>query len=104
MGGISTFYMGMPVITRIGDAAVSRIFGSILKAIGRDDWVEEDKDGYLAIAGKFGAQPSSLEPLRAGLPNRIAGSSAGDVETYTRCVEEGYRGFWRDHRAAAALR
>jgi hypothetical protein len=40
--------------------------------------------------------------LRAELPARIAASAAGNVETYTRKVEEGYRKFWRDYCAAAS--
>jgi predicted O-linked N-acetylglucosamine transferase (SPINDLY family) len=106
-GGISTFeslHMGVPVVTRIGNAAASRISGSILKAFALDDWIAEDEVGYLAIARTFAGQPSCLERLRAELPNRIANSPAGNVETYTRCVEAGYRQFWRDYCAATAPR
>jgi len=106
-GGISTFeslYMGVPVVTKTGNTAASRISGSILKAIGLDDWVAEEEGGYLAIARKFAAQPCYLETLRAELPDRIANSSVGNVKTYTRCVEEGYRQFWRDFCNSAASR
>jgi len=32
----------------------------------------------------------------------IARSAAGNVEVYTRKVEEGYRQFWRDYCGSAA--
>jgi predicted O-linked N-acetylglucosamine transferase (SPINDLY family) len=57
--------------------------------------VAADDDGYIAIALKHAAQPAELARLRAALPAMVASSAAGNVETYTRKVEEGYRLFWR---------
>ncbi|WP_025036231.1 tetratricopeptide repeat protein [Bradyrhizobium sp. DOA9] len=104
-GGVSTWeslYAGVPVVAKLGHGASSRAGGSIVAAVGLDDWVAEDDEGYAAIACKFAAQPAHLAKLRAELPARIAASAAGNVETYTRRVEEGYRKFWRDYCAVAA--
>jgi predicted O-linked N-acetylglucosamine transferase (SPINDLY family) len=104
-GGVSTWeslYAGVPVVAKLGHGASSRAGGSIVAAAGLDDWVAEDDEGYAAIACKFATQPAYLAKLRAELPARIAASPAGNVETYTRRVEEGYRRFWRDHCAAAS--
>jgi predicted O-linked N-acetylglucosamine transferase (SPINDLY family) len=103
-GGISTWeslYMGVPVIAKLGNGASSRAAGAILKAIGLDDWVACDDDGYVAIAKEYASMPSHLEKLRADLPAQIANSAAGNVRVYTQRVEAGYRQFWRDHCAAA---
>ncbi|WP_439363052.1 tetratricopeptide repeat protein [Bradyrhizobium sp. DASA03005] len=103
-GGVSTWeslYAGVPVVAKLGHGASSRAGGSIVAAVGLDDWVAEDDAGYAAIACQFAAQPALLAKLRAELPARIAASAAGNVETYTRRVEEGYRKFWRDYCAAA---
>jgi predicted O-linked N-acetylglucosamine transferase (SPINDLY family) len=64
--------------------------------------VAEDDDGYVEIARRFASQPDYLAKLRAELPARIAASPAGNVETYTRELEAGYRQFWRDYCTAAA--
>ncbi|MGJ4999510.1 tetratricopeptide repeat protein [Bradyrhizobium sp. HKCCYLS3077] len=104
-GGISTFeslYMGVPVVAKLGTAAASRAAGGILTAAGLADWVAEDDDGYIRIAKTFAAQPELLSKLRAELPGMVARSPAGDVAHYTRCVEAGYRQFWRDYCAGAA--
>jgi predicted O-linked N-acetylglucosamine transferase (SPINDLY family) len=104
-GGISTWeslYMGVPVIAKLGNGASSRAAGAILKAIGLDDWVTDDDDGYVAIAQKYAAMPSHLEKLRAELPATIANSPAGNVRVYTLEVEAGYRQFWRDYCATAS--
>ena len=103
-GGISTWeslYMGVPVVAKLGNSASSRAGGAILKAIGLDDWVAADDDGYVAIAQRFAAMPAYLEQLRAELAVRIASSLAGNVTVYTQRVEAGYRQFWRDYCATA---
>jgi predicted O-linked N-acetylglucosamine transferase (SPINDLY family) len=102
-GGVSTWeslQMGVPVITKLGSSASSRIGAAILRAIGLDDWVAEDDDRYVEIARKYRTMTSRLQLLRAELPTRIANSAAGDVELYTRRVEEGYRQFWHDYCAS----
>ncbi|HLG83117.1 MAG TPA: tetratricopeptide repeat protein [Bradyrhizobium sp.] len=102
-GGVSTWeslYMGVPVIARLGNGASSRAAGAIIKAIGLDDWVADDDDGYVEIARKFASMPAHLEKLRADLPARIASAPAGNVTVYTREVEAGYRQFWRDYCAS----
>jgi predicted O-linked N-acetylglucosamine transferase (SPINDLY family) len=95
--------MGVPVVARLGNGVSSRVAGTILNAIGLDDWIACDDDGYIAIAQKYASMPSHLANLRVELPAKIASSAAGNVETYTRCVEEGYRQFWRDHCRAGTL-
>ena len=104
-GGVSTWeslYAGVPVVAKLGNGASSRAGGSIVAAVGLDDWVAGDDEGYAAIACKFASQPDHLAKLRADLPARIATCPAGNVEIYTREVEAAYRRFWRDHCAAAA--
>ena len=104
-GGISTWealYMGVPVIAKLGRGASSRAAGAILKAIGLDDWVAEDDDGYVEIAEAFATNPAYLGTLRAELPSLIAHSAAGNIEIYTQRVEAGYRQFWQTYCAKAA--
>lgn len=105
-GGISTWeslYMGVPVVAKLGRGASSRAAGAILTAIGLNDWVAEDDEGYIRIAKHFASQPAALEALRAGLPTRIAESAAGNVAAYTQQVEAGYRQFWRNYCAQASI-
>ncbi|MBV9456011.1 MAG: acetylglucosamine transferase, partial [Bradyrhizobium sp.] len=94
-------YMGVPVVARLGNGASSRITGAILTAIGLDDWVASDDDGYVAIAQKCASMPAGLAKLRAELPTRIANSPAGNVAVYTQHVEAAYRQFWCDYCASA---
>jgi predicted O-linked N-acetylglucosamine transferase (SPINDLY family) len=104
-GGVSTWeslQMGVPVVAKLGLSAASRAAAAIVTAVGLGDWVADDDDGYIAIALKHASQPSELAKLRAELPGKVGSSAAGNVVTYTRKVEEGYRNFWRRYCAANA--
>ncbi|MGJ5178138.1 tetratricopeptide repeat protein [Bradyrhizobium oligotrophicum] len=103
-GGVSTWeslQAGVPVVAKLGHSAAARAAAAIDTAVGLGDFVAEDDDGYIAIALKHAAQPAVLATLRAALPTMVATSAAGNVETYTRRVEEGYRLFWRRFCASA---
>jgi predicted O-linked N-acetylglucosamine transferase (SPINDLY family) len=89
--------MGVPVVTKLGSSASSRLGGAIVKAVGLHDWVADDDDGYSEIARTYASKASQLEMLRAELPGQVVASAAGNGEIYTRRVEEGYRQFWRDY-------
>ncbi|MGJ5130660.1 tetratricopeptide repeat protein [Bradyrhizobium oligotrophicum] len=102
-GGVSTWeslQAGVPVIAKLGHGAAARAAAAINTAVGLGDFVASDDDGYIAIALKYAAAPATLAKLRAELPAMVANSAAGNVETYTRKVEEGYRQFW--HRYCAS--
>ncbi|MFN5525176.1 MAG: acetylglucosamine transferase, partial [Bradyrhizobium sp.] len=103
-GGVSTWeslQAGVPVIALLGRSAASRAAAAIVTAVGLEDWVAEDDDGYIAMAIKHASRPDVLARLRAELPGMVANSAAGNVETYARKVEEGYRLFWRRFCVAA---
>ncbi|MDU6729788.1 MAG: acetylglucosamine transferase, partial [Bradyrhizobium sp.] len=103
-GGVSTWeslQAGVPVIALLGRGAASRAAAAIVTAVGLEDWVAEDDDGYIAMAIKHASRPDVLARLRAELPGMVANSAAGNVETYARKVEEGYRLFWRRFCVAA---
>ena len=104
-GGAGTWeslHMGVPVIAKLGQTTSGRAAGSIVKAIGLDDWVVEDDEAYIAVAKRFAGDPAALAALRQELPARIAASAAGNGATYTRHVEAAYRQFWREYCAAQA--
>ncbi|CAL78390.1 putative O-linked N-acetylglucosamine transferase, SPINDLY family; TPR domain protein [Bradyrhizobium sp. ORS 278] len=106
-GGISTWeslQMGVPVVTKLGSGPAARAGGAIVKAVGLDEWVGEDDDGYLAIARSFCSRPAELAALRAELPAMVAQSAAGNNALYTQQVETAYRTFWQDYCRHAPIR
>ena len=74
-GGAGTWeslHMGVPVVAKLGQTTSGRAAGSILKAVGLDDWVVEDDEAYIAVAKRFAGDPAALAGLRQQLPARIA--------------------------------
>jgi predicted O-linked N-acetylglucosamine transferase (SPINDLY family) len=109
-GGVSTWealQMGVPVVTVLGNGPANRISASIVTAVGLGDWVADGLDAYRDIAVKFAGMPEALQTVRRALPAKIANSAAGNVVTYTRAVEQGYRAMWQrycsGHAAPTAL-
>ena len=50
--------MGVPVVGLLGNSIPSRLTGSILSAVGLDDWVAKTVDDYFAVAVEFASAPS----------------------------------------------
>lgn len=94
-GGTTTcdsLYMGVPVVTAPGTRAISRSAGSLLRAVGLDDWVAKD---YVDLAVKKANDMTALATLRAGLRQRVQNSPVMDEEKAARDLEAAYRGVWR---------
>jgi len=98
-GGISTWealYMGVPVVSKLGEGVSSRLAGAIQSAIGLPEFVAADDDGYVEIALR--AAPDRLTALRRELPGMVD-RRCGPV-VYTKAVESAYRSMWEAYCGA----
>lgn len=96
-GGISTWealWMGVPVVTKLGNAPGSRSSGAILHALGLDDWIAQDEAAYQEIAVRMAADLKDLAAFRACIRHRIETSAAGNPKLYTKALEAAYRTMW----------
>jgi predicted O-linked N-acetylglucosamine transferase (SPINDLY family) len=92
-GGVSTWealYMGVPVVTKLGDSVASRAAGGILSAVGLPEWAAENEDDYVRIA--LASTPERLKAIRNELPALIAARCS--PAAYTAEVEKAYRTMW----------
>ncbi len=99
-GGCSTLealWMGVPVVTLLGDRMMQRTSGSCLQLIGLPDCIAHDEDEYLAIATALVVDRERLAGLRATLPSRLRASPV--ISGYVEAVETAYRTLWRDYCA-----
>ena len=71
-------WMGVPVVTLMGDRHVARVSGSLLTAIGRAEWVAQTPDDYVRIATELAADRAKLATIRAGLRDEVRNSPLGD--------------------------
>jgi predicted O-linked N-acetylglucosamine transferase (SPINDLY family) len=88
-------WMGVPVVSLVGDSAPSRGGASLLHAIGLDELVAQTPDEYVNIAAALAGDAARLAALRAGMRERMRQSPLMDAERFTRNLEAAYRGMWR---------
>ncbi|MGE5505698.1 MAG: tetratricopeptide repeat protein [Actinomycetota bacterium] len=89
-------WMGVPVVTWAGGCHAARVGASLLKAVGMDELVAGDVDGYVDAAVALAGDPVRRAALRAGLRGRLAASALCDAATFTRGLEASLREMWRD--------
>ncbi len=88
-------WMGVPVVTLLGDALVGRLTASFLRPVKLDELVAATPADYLRIARTLAEDPARLATLRASLRGRVARSPLCDPRTRARQIERLYRATWR---------
>ena len=97
-GGATTcdaLWMGVPVVSLMGETAVSRGGLSILSSIGLNDLVALDAQQYLRIATDLARDLPRLAQLRSTLRQRMQPSPLMDAKRFAADVDEAYRKMWR---------
>jgi protein O-GlcNAc transferase len=97
-GGVTTceaLWMGVPVVTKLGNSVPGRLSGAINSAAGLADWNAADTAAYVTLAVSWASRLDELAALRRSLRDRFVASAVGNAEPYTRCVEMAYRAMWK---------
>ncbi len=90
-----SLWMGVPVVTLIGETSVARSGYALLKGIGLEELAARDEKEYVAIAAALAQDLDRLDALRGGMRQRIASSPLRDEAGLTRDLEAAYRAMWR---------
>lgn len=99
-GGTTTcdaLWMGVPVVTLLGERSYSRTGGSLLANVGLDECVAETPDAYVAKAIALAQDPARLQALRADLRRRLKSSRLTDGPAFARTVESAFVNMWERH-------
>jgi protein O-GlcNAc transferase len=91
---IEALWMGVPVLTLMGDRFLSHIGESILQNAGLPEWVAADADGYVARAVSHASDLPRLETLRTGLRQQVLASPLFDAPRFARHFEAALREMW----------
>lgn len=97
-GGVTTchaLWMGLPVVSKSGQSAASRVGRSILSNLGLEDLVATDDTGYRDVAVALGKDIARLTALRASMRERMSMSGILDGSRFACDVEEQFRALWR---------
>ena len=102
-GGATTLdalWMGVPVMTLLGDTMIGRQTAAMLHACGLSDLVADSEDAFIAIGKRWHADTPGRSALRAGLRARVAASPLTDGSRFARAFETALRQIWRQHCAS----
>lgn len=95
-------WMGVPVVTLVGDRHCARVGSSLLTHVGLQDLVAHSPQAYVEITARLAADLPALAELRAGLRAKVAASPLCDGIGFTRSLEAAYRTTWREWCRAPA--
>jgi predicted O-linked N-acetylglucosamine transferase (SPINDLY family) len=99
-GGITTcdaLWMGVPVVSLIGQTAVGRGGKSILTNIGIPELAARRPRQYMQTAVTLAQSSQRLSELRQTLRQRMLTSPLMNARRFTRNVENAYRQIWREY-------
>jgi predicted O-linked N-acetylglucosamine transferase (SPINDLY family) len=88
-------WMGVPVVSRIGEIHVRRVGLSLLHGLGLGEFAAHDAEGYVRLAVKWAGERSRLAGIRSGLRERMRASPLTDQDGFTRNLEGAFRRVWR---------
>jgi protein O-GlcNAc transferase len=100
-GGVTSceaLWMGVPMVSLIGDMPVSRAGLSLLSNLGLPELLAHSENEYVNIAESLAMDLPRLAQLRATLRGRMENSVLMDAPRFARQVEHAYRSMWKRWR------
>ncbi len=100
-GGTTTFealWMGVPVVTLVGERQVSRQGLSILSVLRLTDLIADTPEAYVDRAVKLARDIQALQQLRGGMRAKMQTSPLMDGVSFTRDLEARYREMWENKK------
>jgi predicted O-linked N-acetylglucosamine transferase (SPINDLY family) len=90
----AALWMGVPVVTLVGEKHASRMGLSILSAVGLTELIAYTPEEFVKICVTLANDVEWLQSLRQGMRERLLSSSLLDASSFTRNLEAVYRQMW----------
>jgi protein O-GlcNAc transferase len=100
ISSLDALWMGVPVVTLVGQRAVSRGGWSLLKNLGLEELAAANEDDYVEIAVRLAGDRQRLAELRRTLRQRLLDSPLTNARRFAANIESLYRTAWRKWCAA----
>ena len=97
-GATTTFqalWMGVPVISLVGETFISRAAGSMLHHVGLGNLAVDTPEAYVDCARNLAGDIDRLRTLRAGLRERLESSPLCNAPAYARSIESAFKDIWQ---------
>lgn len=98
---LDALWMGVPVVSLVGQTVVGRGGLSILTNVGLPNLVAQSQEQFVQICKTLGTDLPALQELRSKLRSRLQKSPLMDAQRFARNIESSYRGMfqkWCDGR------
>jgi predicted O-linked N-acetylglucosamine transferase (SPINDLY family) len=92
---LDAFWMGVPVVTRVGSTCAGRGGLSQLVQLGLAELAATTDEDYVGAVVRLATDLDSLRELRAALRERLVASPLMDAPRFARALEGAYREAWR---------
>jgi protein O-GlcNAc transferase len=92
---LDSLWMGVPVVSLIGNTIVGRAGLSQLRNIGLPNLAVKSQEDFIQTAKSLAEDLPALTQLRAGMRNRMLDSPLTRAKEFTQGVEACYLRFWR---------
>lgn len=95
-------WMGVPVLTCMGETFASRVAASLVSAAGIAELITTNLDQYQALAHRLIKHPAELAALKARLIGARSKAALFDSQRFTYHLEALYLRIWARHTAGEA--
>ena len=96
-------YMGVPVVSLVGDRHAARVGLSLLSQVGLPQMAAQSRSEYVRLAAGLASDIAALGELRLGLRQRLRASTLMDEVRFARVFEAALRDMWQRWCAERAL-
>jgi protein O-GlcNAc transferase len=93
---LDALWMGVPVVTLVGQTAIGRGGVSILQNLGQPELIAQTPEQYVEIVLRLASDIARLAELRQMLRGKLEQSPLMDRERFARGIEGAYREMWRE--------
>ena len=96
-GGTTTFdllWMGLPLVSMVGDSFKSRLSTGILAYLGKTEWLANTPEEYLDIATRLAGDVDALNAQRLAQRDQVEHSPLMDENAFNREFGNGLRAMW----------
>ena len=91
---LQALWMGVPVVTLLGDNFVGRMGASFMRTLGQTDWVATDEAAYVQAAVRLAGDAARVRSGRAQLRAKMAESALCDIGAYVKNFEDLLEKMW----------
>jgi len=94
-------WMGVPVLTCLGQTFAGRVAGSLLKAANMPELITNSMQEYEQLALQLARDPQKLAAVKAKLGQNRDTCALFNTEKFARNLEAAYQTMWRRHQQGA---